>query len=131
MCDLDYADGRLSGICFQYKDDEKEWMVFGARTIFPFRSKLKKRKARAINIDGLVTNSTIESTVESDGVDDDDSRSFQAEPDRSEINDEPEPMRVLGEEFGDVDAIVTTSPTRILKQRSDPTNVSSFVVGGK
>lgn len=129
MCDLDYADGRLSRICFQYKDDEKEWMMFGARTIFPFRSKLKKRKSRAINIDGLVTNSTIESPIESDGVDDDDSSSFQAEPDRSEINDDPEPLRVLGEELGDVDA--TTSPTRILKQRNDPTNVSSFVVGGK
>ncbi len=47
VCELDNVDGRLVGIWFQYKDGVKEWMEFGARTIFPFRSKLKKREARA------------------------------------------------------------------------------------
>ena len=129
VCELDYTDDRLSGICFKYTDDDKEWMVFGARTIFPFKSKLKKRSSRPAKIKPVVTNLTSESLLEGSEAADDETSTFQMEVDRSELYSEstrqPEFCSAEGEA-----ALKTTLPRKGI-QRRDPSNFNSFVVGGK
>lgn len=127
VCDLDYVDGRLVGIWFQYKDGVKEWMEFGARTIFPFRSKLKKREARARR--NAEDNSK---TLSADERNRDTRPGIYGEskpemtPSLDERNRDIRPG-VAGESNSET---LTTSRARKSDQHRDPTNIDSFIVGG-
>jgi hypothetical protein len=116
VCELDHVDGRLSGICFSYKNGDKEWMVFGSSAIFPFRSKLKKRDPKAIERKTL-TDTAVESYVDSIAAVSNDNGAFIAKPEQSEIE-------------GHASTATTTIAPHKKMQQEDPLSINNFTVGG-
>jgi hypothetical protein len=129
VCELNYIDGHLSGICFKYTDGDKEWMVFGSSTIFPFRSKLKKRVLKAAAGKTPAIDPALESSFVRKEPANNDNDALLAS-DRSERNgvSNPSPLVINLEE--NIDAANSDIPPQKTKHRKDTVNIDSFVVGG-
>ena len=105
-------------------------MVFGAHTIFPFRSKLKKKVSNAANLKNLVTNPTSESSIYSKGATNKDDGAFLAEA-FSEMDGELKRSPVFSNPEKCSGAVITKTSPQKIEQRSDPSNINTFVVGGE